>query len=168
MKKKILIYSSSYLPTTGGLQFFIYWFLKSLDKNIFNFEIYFLTHNKSKYTKFKNIKTIIVKKKNFLENLFLFYKIQKKKKFSSILTFNIITDTLVFVFLKFFFRFRLLCNCQGDDLAYNKKFFYGARLDFFKNLLFHFVKIFIDLIIVASSSMFNIAIESGIKKKNYA
>ena len=164
MKKKILIYSSTYLPKTGGLQYFLYWLLKDLDKKNFNFEIFFVTHNSSKFTKFKFINTEIIKEKDFLKNYISMYKFMKKNRIDTVITFNLITDTALFIWLKLFFNFKLICSSHGDDLAYDKKFNYGARLKYHNNFIFHFVKFFTDLIIVASKAMYNFAINSGINK----
>lgn len=165
MKKKILIYSSSYLPTTGGVQYFLYWLLKALDKKRSNLEIFFVTHNSSKFSKFKFINTKIIEEKDFFKNYISMYKFIQKNEINTIVTFNLIRDTILFVWLKIFFNFKLICNAQGDDLAFDKKFNYGARLKYRNNFIFHFVKYFTDLIIVASRSMFDFATKSGVNNK---
>ena len=71
----------------------------------------------------------------------------------------------MFIWLKLFFNFKLICSSHGDDLAYDKKFNYGARLKYHNNFIFHFVKYFTDLIIVSSRAMFDFATKSGVNNK---
>ena len=145
MKDKIsvFIYSSTYLPIQGGLQYYLYWQLKWLDENmheisrLYNVRFVFITSSEfnSSASKFKNIPVFFLhKNSSFVQSICQIRNIIRQCNTENSPASNIIhahsfgRDGLVSNICSLLTKSSSVLTAHGEDIAYLKKFSYGARL----------------------------------------
>ena len=139
MAKNIAIFTTTYLPTQGGIQYLMYWFLKEIDKNYkyykerFKFDnFYFIAPNLSnnESASFSNIKTIEItntkSKLNKIKCIGQIIKIVIKYDIHLIHTQNAYFESLCCNIAKKFTKIKYIITSHGEDLAYIKEFNYGS------------------------------------------
>lgn len=173
----ILIYSSTYLPVVGGLQYFLFWLLSAFDKLLSEkkneIKIYFFIpkYKNQLFINFKNI-TVIQYEKDFngivnkLKILKRLVKITQKKKIDLITCSNADSDGPLIMMLNKITNIPFTVTCQGEDIAYNKKFDYGARRDKIKSLLIRLVLQSAVAVSTISKDMSKFAVEAGANINN--
>lgn len=147
--KKIAIFTTSFLPIIGGLEFELKWLLDSMDKLLDcdkykKLELFFFAPNKEslKYAEFKNIKTENLNLKPFSKiylplNFLKLRKIIKKTK-PNILHCQSVTPGGLMVYFNNLISSRnqkYFITSHGNDIAVLPEVNYGVRLNPIINFL---------------------------------
>jgi len=141
MAKNIAIFTTSYLPIQGGVQYLLYWLLSEIDNNYnyyqdkYNFDnFYFISPNlhKNEHAKFYNIKLIetvsIDTKLNKIRCIWQILSYVKYYKINLIHAQNAYFDSLCCNFAKRFSNMHYIVTSHGEDVAHMKEFNYGGVL----------------------------------------
>ncbi len=180
IKKKIAIFTTSFLPTVGGLQYELKWLLESIDKLLDcdkykNLEIFFFAPNEKslKYAEFKNVKTENLNLKHFSKISFPlnFLKLRKviKKVKPSILHCQGATPDGLMVYCNNLVSLRnqkYFITSHGNDIAVLPEINYGARLTPVVNFLTKLVLKKAIKHITISKAMEEFAVDAGSEKDN--
>jgi glycosyltransferase involved in cell wall biosynthesis len=148
-RKKIAIYTSTYLPVIGGLQFLLQFIVKELDDRLgrgedLGFDVVFIVEGKESedHCNFDHVNvqylfTAKEKKRSKLNILKRLYKIVKNERIDIVHTFSIIPDSFYIFVLKKLLRVPVdyISGSQGIDLSVVPEINYGLRLDWKYNLL---------------------------------
>lgn len=142
-RKIIFVYSSTYLPVQGGIQYYLYWKLKWLDQNLGSLErlkntnVVFITSSRFLDTAsiFKNINVFFIDHKlGFLGTLVQLINIINN--YSSVYprprviihSHGFGRDGLISNIASLLTKSISILTAHGEDIAYIHKFAYGARL----------------------------------------
>ena len=168
------IFSSTYLPKVGGIQFELYWLLKAFDnlyqnKNIDHF-VFIVPHDKNnEYLHFKNIKVANIDMPSRKIDIPLCgYKlasIVKKHKLDLVNCCVAIPDGLVCLVMKWLTGISYLVTCHGVDVAVDRRFGYGYRLRRTSNLIIRLVLRQASGVTTISQDMKRFAEEAGAVKE---
>lgn len=174
-EKKVAIFTTSFLPTIGGLQYELKWLLDSMDKllddNNKNFELHFFGPNKEslKYARFVNIKVSNLdlkhfSKYNFLENVLKLHKTLKRIKPDIIHCQSAIPDALMVYCNNLFccMKQRYVITSHGNDIVTLPEINYGARLKPSVDFLTKVVLKKAEKHILPSTALIDFAREAGI------
>jgi len=171
----IAIFTSTYLPVIGGIQFELYWLLKAID-NIFQSKgikrfIFIVPHYQNQsYLNFKNIEVVEIdiylsSKKHTIPCLYQLSKIIRQYEIDLINCFTITPDGFYCACLKLMHRTPFIITSQGVDLAMDKRFNYGARLIKRISILTNIILKQMKSMITISDDMKNFAIDAGVDLK---
>lgn len=175
-KKKVAIFTESFLPTIGGLQYELKWLLDAIDKELEederykDLQVYFFAPNKEalnfcqfKNVKIENLELVQTSKSNIIKNYLRLKKIIGKIKPDLIHGQTVIPGgLLVYLYNKFSIqKVKNIITSHGVDIAINKKYHYGNRINKFNNLLTKIVLKNIDYHINISSPMADFARKAG-------
>ena len=138
---RIVMFTTSYLPTTGGLQIETAWQLESLDELIIQnsnkIDFYFFAPNKAalKFCKFKNIRVINLNlnpytKLGLIKNVITLWKKLKIIKPDVVHCQSIIPDGLIVYLCQVLLtqKFRYIITSHGRDLVKLPSIQYGIRV----------------------------------------
>lgn len=172
-----MMFTTSYLPTTGGLQIETAWQLEVLDELIIQnsnkIKLYFLAPNKAalRFCKFKNIRVINLNLKPYnklgiTQNAIILWKKLKIIKPDLIHCQSIIPDGLLIYLCKTLLaqKFKYIITSHGRDLIKIPKIQYGIRLKWYINFLIKLVLKKCSKIVVPSLELYDIVRDIGIDK----
>jgi glycosyltransferase involved in cell wall biosynthesis len=173
----IAIFTSTYLPEIGGIQFELYWLLKAIDK-IFKSKgidrfVFILPHYKNqRYLSFDNIEVVEMdkqlSKKNIVSGTYQLAKIVRKYDIDLINCFAVIPDGFFCACLNIILKTPFIVTSQGEDLAVDKRFNYGGRLIKEVSIATKFTLKRAKSLITISRDMIKFAIDSGADKNRIA
>jgi len=133
----IALFTSTYLPEIGGIQFELYWLLKAIDKifqskGIDRFIFILPRYKNQRYLVFDNIEVVEIDKKLSKKNIIpctnQLAKIVRQYDIDLINCFAVIPDGFFCSCLKIILNTPFIITSQGADLAVDKRFNYGGRL----------------------------------------
>jgi len=173
-KKRIVIFTTSFLPIMGGLQYELKWLLDSMDELVGNsyrnLELYFFAPNKEslRYTSFKNIKVINLdlqtsSKFYLLPNALKLRKTLKKIKPDLIHCQGAIPDALMVYLnnLVYFKRYKYIVTSHGIDIVVLPEIDYGMRLNPLYNFLTRLVLKNVEKHVLPSTALIDFASNAG-------
>lgn len=178
MKKTIGIFTTSYLPEIGGIQYELQWLLESFGNFVTtndycNLEIVFLVPNRKalNYCNFENIKVINTgidnaSKFNMLKQIFVLNNIIKKNNIDVIHTYSASEDSKAVFLIKKLFRKKVkyIVTSQGADIAYDTEVNYGARCSWWRSYLIKLILKEVEIHTTISEEMLKLAIDAGSSK----
>jgi glycosyltransferase involved in cell wall biosynthesis len=136
----ILIFSTTYLPVTGGLQYLLYWLAEEFDllldqdkysMTTVSFMVPSIQHD---VVQFDNIKFYEYGCKssgifNKLKIIFKLFQIIKKNQVNLLSCWDLISDGPIASIASKISGIPFVVSCHGQDIAVNKEYNYGALLD---------------------------------------
>ncbi|MBL7196751.1 MAG: glycosyltransferase family 4 protein [Candidatus Omnitrophica bacterium] len=166
------IFSSTYLPVIGGVQYELYWLLKAIDnryqkKNIDHFVFIAPASDNKEYLQFRNITVVYLDVSNRYDIPLCGYKlaaIAKKYKLGLVNCWQAIPDGIVCLLMKWITGVPYILTSQGVDTAYNRRYDYGYRL---KKKLSGIIRLVLKQscsVITVSRDMKDYVEEAGAKK----
>tara|TARA_Y100000294_G_scaffold88475_1_gene82535 strand:- start:491 stop:1666 length:1176 start_codon:yes stop_codon:yes gene_type:complete len=168
------MFTTSYLPTIGGLQLETAWQLDALDGMIDKkFEFYFLAPNKAalKYCNFENIRVINLNLKPYtkiglIKNVITLWETVRFIKPDIVHGQSIVPDGLIIYLCRILFnqKYKYILTSHGRDLVKIPDIKYGNRLKWYIDYLTKLVLKKCSKIVVPSLKLFDIAHEIGIEK----
>ncbi|CAN2048454.1 Glycosyltransferase family 1 protein [Candidatus Magnetomoraceae bacterium gMMP-1] len=170
----IAIFSSSYLPEIGGIQFELFWLLKAIDnkfksKGINRFFFIVPRYKNQKYLNFKNIEVIEydnwISKKAMLSFIFKLSNITKYYSIDLLNSFAVIPEGFCCLCVKYLNGTPYIVTSQGADLAIDSRFNYGIRLIKYLSFLTKIIIKKVNCLVTISQDMVNFAIDAGAKKE---
>lgn len=164
LQMKILIFSSSYLPDHGGLQYLIDDLVKALE-SLQDLDVNFCVVAPERcldyVVTYGDVQT-------YVEKPGLFGAVRKIRSIrgairiynpDAILCWNILSDSFVASLARLFKKIPLIVSCHGEDLATLRDLNYGQSLSIWKRALIAFNHWNADRVITVSNSMNRIASE---------
>ncbi len=130
------IYTTSYLPVIGGIQFELYWLLKAIDdryqkKNIDHFVFIAPSGDNKEYLQFRNITVVHLDMPHKYDIPLFGFKlasIVKKYKLDLVNCWSAIPDGIVCLIMRWITGVPYILTSHGIDTAYDRRFDYGYRL----------------------------------------
>ena len=174
---KVLILTSSFLPTVGGLQYELKWFLDNLDRRLSNdggTEAYFVYSNdrSEPYACFRNIATFDLGLEDFhkasvARMIMRLGKILRKVRPEVVHCHGILPDGLWVLVASHIFRFqtKLVVTSHGQDIVSLPRLSYGARTRWSRSLM-RYVAGRIAMHVLPSKAMVGHAIRAGSSENN--
>ena len=164
---KICMFTSSFLPTIGGLQYQVKWLAEGIAEQ--GGEIYLLTpHNVSAYIEIKNNeypKNINLNfGKNYLQNIIKLRRTLKQINPDIIHTHAVIPDGLYVLLARGLSKTPLIITSHGIDIVKIKEINYGYRLNPVYSLIIKGVLKRCDEHVVVSNAMVKYASDAGSSK----
>ncbi len=176
---RVLILTSSFLPTVGGLQYELKWFLDNLDRRLSKNEgaqTYFVYPNarSEPYARFENITTYDLRlednrKPTVARMLMRLGMILRKTRPDVVHCHSILPDGLWVLVASRIFRVRskIVVTSHGQDIVSLPQWSYGARTRWAR-LLNSFVAGRVDMHVLPSKAMIGYAIQAGTAKEKTA
>ncbi|CAN2040224.1 Glycosyltransferase family 1 protein [Candidatus Magnetomoraceae bacterium gMMP-15] len=170
----IAIFSSSYLPEIGGIQFELFWLLKAIDNNfkskgINRFVFIVPRYENQKYLNFKNIEVVEydnrISKKTMISFILKLSNITKYYSVDLLNCFAVIPEGFCCLCVKYLNGTPYIVTSQGADLAVDPRFNYGIRLIKYLSFLTKIIIKKVSCLITISQDMVNFAIDAGAKKE---
>lgn len=162
VSNNILIFSSTFLPRQGGLQYQIYWQLESIDKlyaaNFKDLSFYFCTpdNGNNNFNFYNNIKTHLLNGTTpSLKWVPELYKVINDNNINIVHCHSLIPDYSLLYLIKKIYKckFKIIVSSHGEDLVWFKYYNYGKRLKWYLNLAFKVSYPSLDLHILPSYSI---------------
>ena len=176
---RVLILTSSFLPTVGGLQYELKWFLDNLDRRLGNDErtqAYFVYPNERSepYARFENIATYDLRLRNLRKPtvagmLMRLGAFLRKTRPDVVHCHSILPDGLWVLAASRIFRVRskVVVTSHGQDIVSLPQWSYGARTRWAR-LLNSFVAGRVDMHVLPSEAMIVHARQAGTAKEKTA
>lgn len=178
MNKNIAILSTTYLPIQGGIQYLLYWLLKELDNNYFEYKekykfdnIYFIIpyYKDSLFDKFNNISILYIdenlNKKGLFQNALKIRKYIIENDISLIHAHNALIDGILCYLSTLFLNCNYIITSHGIDFAYDRDLNFGVRVSFIKEKVIKMISNHAIKLTTVSSDMINFIAELVDKNK---
>lgn len=164
------IFTSSYLPVLGGLQFELYWLLKSIDRKfkargIERFIFMLPEYKDQKYLGFENIEVVEFKhmagRKGAISIIPELARISKEYSISLLNCHAAVPDGFSCMGARLLSRVPYIVTAHGVDVAVDRRFNYGSRLKPLTNLAVRMVLKQACRVTTISSDMADFAEDAG-------
>jgi glycosyltransferase involved in cell wall biosynthesis len=170
------IFSTTYLPVVGGIQFELYWLLKAIDnkfqgKGIEKFVFIVPKYENQNFLNFKNIEIIefdepLNTKKDFIRFVPKLSHLTKQKSIDLLNCWRTIPDGICCLATKYLNGTPYIITSQGIDIAVDYRFNYGYRLKPLTALLTKVILRKALCVTTISRDMARFAEEAGATKEN--
>jgi len=177
---KILILSSTFLPTVGGLQYELKWFLDNLDQRLRSQErihVHFVYPNEASepYARFDNISTHDLglhdlRRQTVARAIVRLGKILKNVDPDVVHCHAILPDGLWVSLARQLFRTRtkVIVTSHGDDIVWLPEISYGRRAAYRSRLLSRHVARRVAAHVLPSRALSDFAIDAGVPRSSIA
>ena len=169
------IFTTTYLPEVGGLQFLLHWLLKTMDKRYAGRgidRVVFITPtcSKKEYLDFDNIEieeydSSWVSMKTLPRLSAYLASISRRYSLDLIHCHAAIPDGACCLVAKLTTRTPYMVTCHGSDLATDKRFGYGNRLKFSSDIMTRIILKGASAVTTLSSDMAYFADRAGVDRK---
>lgn len=177
---KILILSSTFLPTVGGLQYELKWFLDNLDRRLRSQErihVHFVYPNEASepYARFDNISTHDLqlhdlRKQTAARAILRLGNILKNVEPDVVHCHAILPDGLWVSLARQLFRARtkVIATSHGDDIVRLPEISYGRRASYRSRLLSRHVARRVSAHVSPSRALMDFALDAGVPRNSIA
>ena len=168
----VLIFSSTYLPVTGGVQYLLYWFLRDLDNRPGNnVTIYLIVpkYDQQIWLSFENVNVIEyeIDQSTLIGKIRLMWKLFnliKDLKIEVINTWNAGVDSLLVIPASVWNRVPYVVACHGDDIALYWRYNYGLRKTIKGRTIVRLALFFAKKVVTISRDMVECVVDAGAKR----
>jgi len=168
---RVGLFTSTYLPTTGGVQFFLYWLLKAIDEKISGGsmeQLLFIVPRSGdkRFVDFQNIQVIEYEypfdsRKGILRFIPQLAKISRDNSLDILHCHAALPDGLCCAGAKGLTGIPFMVTCHGGDIAVSEEFGYGNRLKRLPRFLTRLVLKYAVAVTTLSTDMMSFAEEAG-------
>lgn len=177
---EVLILSSTFLPTVGGLQYELKWFLDNLDRRLRSQErihVHFVYPNEASepYARFDNISTHDLRlhdlrKQTAARAIVRLGNILKDVDPDVVHCHAILPDGLWISLARQLFRSRtkVIATSHGDDIVWLPEISYGRRAAYRSRLLSRYVARRVSAHVLPSRALMDFALDAGVPRNSIA